>query len=474
MNTNLIGKGERLAEPKSSIAGAGGPVAADPSGGLAPDESPAQAATDEQTPADADDDAAPNRRPGKAGARNRAAGRAGARNRAGKNQLEQDATPQVIEIRPMAKKAQMRKRHWGVLAAFLLMVALPVTATGYYLFAIATDQYASTSGFSVRKEEVGSPAELMGGLSQFMGGAGGGDADMLYEFIQSQDLVTVLDNRLDLRTHYTAPYSRDPVFSLKPGGTVEDLVDYWHRIVKVSYDQGTGLISLHVRAFSPEMAQELSKEILAESQVLVNQLNATARADMLRYAEQDLADAVARLKVSREALVHFRTRTQIVDPESDLQGRMGVLASLQQQLAQALIEYDLVAQDSSAEDPRVTSSARRIEVIQDRIREERQTFSENEPGQGSEAYPALLAEYESLMVDREYSEGAYAASLAALDIARANAARQSRYLATYIKPTYPERADYPQRGIIFGLATLFFVLFWTISSLMYYALRDRK
>ena len=55
---------------------------------------------------------------------------------------------------------------------------------------------------------------------------------------------------------------------------------------------------------------------------------------MLRYAEQDLADAVARLKTARESLVRFRTRTQIVDPESDLQGRMGVLASLQQQLAQ--------------------------------------------------------------------------------------------------------------------------------------------
>lgn len=455
-----------MADHKSSIAKAGDGSAAT-TGPTSPEDADLRASEAEASNATDDEKAAAKTgRSDGANARRRNAGK--------KSQRKKDKTPQVIEIRPMAGTAQMRKRHWGLLVAFLVMVAAPISGVAYYLFGVATDQYASSSGFSVRKEDVGSPAELMGGLSQFMGGSGDAEADMLFVFIQSQDLVTVLDTRLDLQTHYTAPYKDDPVFSLKPGGTVEDLVDFWHRIVKVAYDQGTGLLSLHVRAFSPEMAQELSKEIIAESQVLVNQLNATARADVLRYAEQDLADAVERLKQAREALVHFRTRTQIVDPESDLQGRMGVLASLQQQLAQALIDYDLVAQGSNSEDPRVTTAARRIEVIQDRIREERKTFSADEPSDGSEGYPALLAEYENLMVDREYSEGAYAASLAALDIARANAARQSRYLATYIKPTFPERSDYPQRGMILGLSALFFVLFWTITSLMYYALRDRK
>ena len=153
---------------------------------------------------------------------------------------------------------------------------------------------------------------------------------------------------------------------------------------------------------------------------------------------------------------------------------MGVLASLQQQLAQALIDYDLVATDSGPSDPRVVSAARRIEVIQERIKEERKTFSDDVPNDGSESYPNLLAEYEGLMVDREYSEGAYAAALAALDGARANAARQSRYLATYLKPTIPERAEYPQRAMILGLTALFLLLFWAISSMMVYALRDRK
>lgn len=389
--------------------------------------------------------------------------------------VKSDPGPEVIEIRPMAVKAKMRKRHWGVSVSFLLVVILPLLLIGYYMFERATEQYGSVAGFSVRKEEMGGAAEMLGGLSQFMGGgAGGGEADMLYAFIQSQNLVSVVDDNLDLRSHYSEPYERDPIFAFKPDGTVEDLVEYWQRIVKVSFDQTTGLVNLRVVAFSPEMAQEVANEIIAQSQLLVNELNATARSDALRYAEEDLADSLARLKSAREALVRFRTRTQIVDPESDLRSRMGVLASLQQQLAQALIDYDLVSQDTSPSDPRIVQAQRRIDVIRDRIAAERRTFSTEEPDSEVEGYPELLAEYEGLAVEREFAEQGYAAALANLDIARANAARQSRYLATYIRPTLPQKSEYPQRVMILGLAALFLFLSWVITALMFYAFRDRK
>ncbi len=382
--------------------------------------------------------------------------------------------PQVIEIRPMARRAGMRKRHWGLALGFLLIVVTPLALVGYYLTAHATDQFASVAGFSVRQEDSPSSLEALGGLTQFVGGSTSGEADMLYEYIRSQDLVAAIDKRLHLTDHYTAPYKSDPIFALAPGGTIENLVEYWQRVVLVSYDQNTGLINLTVLAFSPDMAQNLAREILTESQLLVNELNAASRSDSLKYAEEDLKESVSRLKAAREALVHFRTRTQIVDPESDLRGRMGVLNSLQQQLAQAMIDYDIIAQDTGPEDPRVVQALRRIEVIRERIAAERRNFAEDENIGGVEAYPALLAEYEGLMVDREFAEETYRVSLAGLDIARSNAARQSRYLSTYVQPTLPQTAEFPRRWVIFGMAALFFVLLWSILTLMFYALRDRK
>ncbi|SFM76387.1 capsular polysaccharide transport system permease protein [Shimia aestuarii] len=380
----------------------------------------------------------------------------------------------VVEIRPKAPPAQMKRRHWGLIASFVTIVLMPVLVAGWYLYFVSVDQYASAAGFTVRKEEAGSATDLMGGLAQFAGVGSSGDADVLYEFIQSQEIVEKIDVTLDLRGTFSAYWDADPVFALWPDASIEDLVWYWSRIVLVSYDQSTGLINLQVRAFSPEMAQRIGQEIVRESQIRVNELNAAARADMMGYAQADLADAIERLKSAREELTEFRVRTRIVDPVADIQGRMGVLNTLQQQLAQTLIDYDILRESSSPGDPRIVQELRRIEVIRARIEDERESFAVAKVVGGEADYPTLLAEFEGLTVDREFAEETYRAALAAFDIARDNASRQSRYLATYIRPTIAESAEYPKREIILGLVVLFLLMGWSIMALVYYSLRDRR
>ena len=376
----------------------------------------------------------------------------------------------------MAGPARMRRRHWGLVASFVLIVLAPLVTVGFYLFTVAQDQYASTTGFTVRQEEGRTATDLLGGLAQFGGMAGGtGDSDILYEFILSQALVARIDNRLDLVGHYAAHHADDPVFTLSPDAMIEDLLAFWQRMVRLSHDQSTGLIELRVLAFSPDMAQGIARNILSESQILVNDLNATARADTIRLADADLAAAVERLREAREALTGFRIRTQIVDPESDLQGRMGVLNNLQQQLAEALIEFDLLAENTNnASDPRLVQAQNRIAVIQVRIMEERATFTLQNVGSGQQDYPTLMAEYEGLVVDREFAEESYRAARTALDIARANANRQSRYLAAYIQPTLLQTAEFPRRTIILALIALFLFMTWATLALVYYSIRDRQ
>lgn len=368
----------------------------------------------------------------------------------------------------------MKRRHWGMALSFLVVVLAPVLLVAFYLWGISNDQYVSKTGFSVRQEEGGSSTELLGGLAQFAGaGSGSGNTDILYEFIQSQEIVEAVDTRLDLAGLYAQHWPGDPLFALWPEANIEDLVWYWQRIVRVSYDQGAGLISLQVRAFEPETAQQISQAIIEESQKRINELNAIARADVMRYAEADLAKAVERLKASRQALTEFRIRTQIVDPEADIAGQMGVINTLQQQLAEALIELDLVAGTTSESDPRFTQALRRIEVIRERLAIERQAFAQGEVAGIGADYPTLISEYEGLIVDREYAEQSYTAALTALDVAREKASRQSLYLATYIRPTLAQSSEYPQRLTLLGLAALFLTLAWGILVLVYYSIRDR-
>ncbi|OWU81693.1 sugar transporter [Oceanicola sp. 22II-s10i] len=371
---------------------------------------------------------------------------------------------------PMAGRARLRLRHVVLGLSFLICVCAPLAVTAWYLYAVAKDQYASSVGFAVRTEEVGSAIELLGGITE-LSGSSSSDTDVLYEFIQSQNMVRAINARVDLRVAYHQP--SDPVFGIPSDVRIEDVVDYWQRMVKVFYDRASGLIEIRVLAFDPDTAQEIAQAIFDESSDMINQLSAIARSDTTRYARDELNSAIERLKDARGAVTAYRIRTQIIDPVTDIQGRMGLVNSLQTQLAEALIELDLVRRTSPETDPRVVQAERRVEVIRERLAAERKRFSEGGDDE-SVSYSSLVSEYEGLAVEQEFAEKAYLSALAAFDTAQAEAQRKSRYLATYIDPTVAESSKFPKRMNILGILGAVLFLGWAIAVMVYYSIRDRR
>ncbi len=402
--------------------------------------------------------------------------RAKARQALRAQEAEQQRQPKPVQapVAPAARPAKAKARHYGIVFSFLIMVALPVGAASWYLYTRAADQYASTLGFVVRTEDVSSAIDVFSGLSGTLGGGGQHDSDILYEFIRSAQLVRQIDDKLDLRAAFSKHYDTDPLMGYDPEGTIEDLTAYWQRAVRISYDTGSGLIEVRALAFDPITAQQIAQEIFSQSSEMINNVSAIAREDSTRYARQDLELAVERLKDTREALTAFRLANQIVDPSADIQGQMGLLNTLQTQLADALIEFDVLSQTTREGDPRLEQARNRIDVIQVRIDEERRKFGVEGQGPGGETYAQTISEFERLTVDREFAESAYAAAQASYDGSRAEANRQSRYLAAYIKPTQAEKSEFPQRELLIAIIAMFSFLIWTISTLIFYALRDRR
>ena len=372
-----------------------------------------------------------------------------------------------------ARQARAKKRHWLLLWSFLLCVLTPAGLSGVYLWERAVDQYKSSLGFTVRREEAPSAVDILGGLTN-LSSASSSDSDILFEFIQSQELVEKVHARMDLQSVYSRYYDQDPLFSLAPDSAIEDLLAYWQRMVQISYAPGTGLIELKVLAFTPEEARAIAQMIFEESSEMINTLSAIAREDAMRYAREELDQAVEQLKVARQSLTAFRSRTQIVDPSADIQLQMGLLTTLQQQLGSELINYDLLVTNTQANDPRLQQTEQRISALRARIRQEREKFGGGGEAADGADYATLVAEFERLSVDREFAEQKYAGALQNYDAAQAEAQRQSRYLAAYLNPTLAQSAEYPRRVLIFGLVCLFLLIAWSTLALIYYSLRDRR
>ena len=385
----------------------------------------------------------------------------------------QPAPPPNSRIPQVVGWFRLRLRHFGLMGSFLAAVVLPTLVSAWYLFFVADDQYTSNVGFAVRSEEISSALGLLGGLSS-LSGSSSSDTNILYHFLRSQELVAKVDAQLDLHKLYSK-VDFDPVFGFDPDGSIEDLTNYWGGMVKVFYDNGTGLIELRVHAFDPHDAQRIAQAIFDESTRMINELSASARADATRYAREELELSTARLSAARVTLTEFRSRTQLVDPTANVQGQMGLLNSLQQQQAQSMIELSLLRESAREGDPRISEAERRVAVINQMIADEKRKFGVGADVAGTgEDYSTLVGEFERLTVEREFAERAYIAALTAFDNASAEAQRKSRYLAAYIGPTLAEQALYPRRLQQTGVVASFMLLIWAIGALVYYSVRDRR
>jgi capsular polysaccharide transport system permease protein len=117
-----------------------------------------------------------------------------------------------------------------------------------------------------------------------------------------------------------------------------------------------------------------------------------------------------------------------------------------------------------------------IASLERQVAEERaklgKAANESGPAHGGETLGGLVANYEELVVDREFAEKAYVSALASLERARVEADRQQRYVTAFVRPTLPEEALFPRRIVmvltVFGVA----LVLWALGVLIVYAIRD--
>lgn len=371
----------------------------------------------------------------------------------------------------VAPPAHVRRRHYGLILSFLLLVVLPTAAAFYYLYTIAADQYSSRVSFSIRSEEFENPLDALGSLGQISTGTSS-DASILNEYIRSQKLLEDIRATVDLEALYSKP-DFDPVFAFAKDQPIEELLDYWHRMTYVAYDPGNGLIDIEVFAFTAQDAHLIATAIMGASSNLVDTLSNIARDDTTKHAAFELELARERLTEARLQLGILRDREQIIDPTIDLASQMGVLTALQQQLAEAVIEHDLLLSSTREGDTRITTINRKIDAIENRIVQERNKIGRT-TANGADALATVVGNYESLLADREFAEQSYIAAAASYDAALAEARRKSRYLAAHVPPTMAESAQYPSRMLLGATVLAACFLFWMIATLTIYAMMDRR
>lgn len=349
---------------------------------------------------------------------------------------------------------------------FLLFVGLPTLLALVYFAFVATDMYVSEARFSIRGAEGGSGPEWLA-LFGHAGGSTAADAYVVQEYIQSQDMLTVLEQNLSLRAHYQS-HSADVISRLESDATREEFLEYFRWVVGVGYDPASGIFTLKTRAYSPKMARDLCQAILAQSEELVNQLAERSLQDSLALARSELAVAEERVTKARESMKHFRNQQDLLNPEAVAGAMLALVAELEGEAVKTRTTLSEVRTYMREDSARITTLKARLAALEGQISAEKGRLTGNK----SHVLNEVVTDYERLQVEREFAEKLYLSALASLEAARVRAESKSRYLVAFAEPTLPDESLYPRRirstGLFFAITTLLF----GIVSLIIAAIRE--
>lgn len=382
--------------------------------------------------------------------------------------LQVPERPQVSAAKATAQ-ALRRKRSRRLALRLGLYVLLPSALATTYYVGLASPQFESHATFTVQSSEqrpslgVGS---LLAGLAE---GAGGGhDALVVRDYLLSRDMLARLNKERGFIAHYKNP-SADFLSRLGADASFEDAYEYFGHKVTCDYDQVSGAVTVHVRAFNPETAASMSAAILSYSEDMVNKLSDRERRDRTAYAEASVKRAEERLTAARKVIFGLQQQHAEFNPLATATSLMTVRTGLEVELAKARAEVMQLRSYMQDDAPQLRAANERVKAISAQVAgESRKLVDPAKPG----GLNSSFSDFEAAMVEKEFAQKAYESSMATLEIARADADRQHRYVAIIAAPSKPDEATYPRR--IRAVLTSFLVCFllWGTISMMTAAVRE--
>lgn len=376
---------------------------------------------------------------------------------------------------PAQKKLRPQKRRRRLLAtSFVVFVIVPTILGALYFAFVASDRYIASVGFAVRSMDAGSGGDFFG---TFTGIANAGsttsDSYILLKYIKSRSMVEKLEKDFPLRLAY-ASNGPDIISHLPSGSDIEHVVDYWGGMIQTSYDNISGVISFKVNAFTPEDSKKIADLILRYCTELVNELSERARTDAVSFARGEVTHAEDRLRNALEKLRSFRDDEKSIDPTRSAQVQIEIVGGLEKELAERRARIAALVGTVDEDSPSLKILRRQTDALQQEIAAKKLEATKGAGGKNlpDTALSKLLATYETLEVERNFAQQAYASALSSLEKARVEAGRQQRYLAIYEAPLLPEYPLYPKR--IFNSLELGAILaaLWGLAALMVYSIRD--
>lgn len=365
-----------------------------------------------------------------------------------------------------AMAARRKKRAIWLAARLFAFVALPTAVASYWFSNHATPIYASHSEFILQSQDRQTPAAGMPAMASALGG--NQDAIALQGYLKSKEAFLALDINHNLRAHLTNE-DLDLWHRISSDATDEDIYEAWRKLMKVSFDPTEGVTRMEIRSFDPELSRVLSEDLLFMAEERVDRMTVRLREDAVSSLMRAVDEQTKALGSARARLLEVQSRSNALSGAMEGELIQSQLASLEAELSNARLTYASITSNKSPYPARVDAAQQKIAMLEQEISKLRARISGSGEGQSVAATASEIAAAE---LDIETRLEVLRGTIANLEAARADAIKQSRYLAVSVKPLTSDDAVFPD-PILNTLATFLSLIgIYLVSSLSISLVRD--
>ena len=365
---------------------------------------------------------------------------------------------------------RLRNRVLGFGWIFIATVIVPTLCAILYFGLFASDVYISEAKFVVRSPEKTSSSGL-GVLLKSAGFANAGDeVYAAQEFVESRDALRALNNRGAFVQAYTNP-SISVFDRFGAGGTqdsFEDLYKYYEKMVLVRHDTTSSIVTLSVRAFTPDQAKRFNEQLLNMAENTVNRLNARGRQDLIRYAQVEVDRAKLTARNAAVALATYRNQAGVIDPEKQATVQLQMVSKLQDELIATEAQLAQI-QAFAPKNPQIEVFNVKVTTLSKQIDEELGKVVGNRKSLSSSA-----AQYQRLFLETQFADRQLASAMASLEEAHNEARRKQAYVERIVEPNFPDSPLEPRRlrGILATFALG--IVAWGVLSMLLAGVKEHQ
>lgn len=347
-----------------------------------------------------------------------------------------DNARRVLEtVQRWLSPALLRRRTFGVAAIAIVLAVI------YWGF-VASDRYISEAKVVIERTDMSSASAMDIG-SLLTGVTGGNHADQmqLRAYLLSTDMLVKLDEKLDLRGHYSDS-SRDPLSRMWNKNAPQE---WFHRYflsrVSVEFDDYSGVLVIAAQAYDPKMANAIASAMVQEGERYMNELGHAMAREQVVFLEGQVSEMARKAMEKRRELLAFQNQKGVLAPQSTAEALQSNIYRLEAGLSDLKARRSAMLGYLSPDAPSVVELDMQVRGIEKQIQQEQGRLTSPK----GQTLNSMTEEYQRMEFAAKFAEDVYKTALVALEKGRIEALRTLKKISVLQAPTLPQYPWEPRR-----------------------------